>query len=101
MNAQSDNIYAVLRKTVLLVAGVVMLLWFLREVADVLLMSAFALILAIVLNAPVTWLEQRRVPRVWASLIVFVVLIASVVLLGWFVVPRLAGEASDLLSQLP
>lgn len=88
-------------RAVLLAAGAVILLWFLHEIMDVLVLSVFAVVLAVVLSAPVTWLEQRRIPRWVASVIVFAAVAGVVVGLGWLVLPRLAKDASALGQNLP
>lgn len=55
-----DEIYRTVAKSLYLLAGIVILLWFLYEIITVLLIFTLALILAIVLNAPTTWLESRK-----------------------------------------
>ena len=88
-------------RSVLLAAGLVALLWFLRQIADVLVLSLFAVVLAIVLNAPVAWLERHRVRRWVGALLVFGGVAGLVVALGWLVLPRLVREAAALVDHLP
>lgn len=52
-----------LRKAIFLIVGLAILLWFVYEIRVIVLLFAFAFILAIVLNAPVTWLEGRSIRR--------------------------------------
>jgi predicted PurR-regulated permease PerM len=50
---------------VLLAAGLVALFWFLIRVTWVLLFFTLATVLALALNAPVTWLEKRGRRDCW------------------------------------
>lgn len=93
--------YRHLRRAVLLAAVLVIALWFLREAADVLMLAMLAAVLAIVFNAPVTWLEGRGLRRVWGCLIVFLAVVAVCGQLGWLVVPRVAAQGSQLADDLP
>jgi len=88
-------------RLVLLAAAAVILLWFLHTIADILVLAAFAVVLAVVISAPVTWLEQRRMPRWLAATVVFLALAAVALALGWLVLPRVAEEASTLAQHLP
>lgn len=98
---RAEEIYRVAARLLCLLAALVVLLWFLYEIVGVLLLFAFALVLAVVLNAPTTWLEARGVPRVAAALAVCAGVLGVAVLLGWLVVPRVAREAASLVQNLP
>lgn len=82
-------------------AALVLLLWLLFEIRGVLVLFGFALVLAIVLNAPVTWLEGKRVHRAVGTVIVIAGVVAIMALLGWLVIPRLIGEVTALFAALP
>lgn len=101
MNVQGTDLFRALAKASFLVAGLLVLLWFLRQIIGVLLFFMLALIMALALNAPVTWLEQRRVPRIAATLIVFVTVGVVAGLLAWFTVPRLVRDLVVLVETLP
>ncbi|MDQ3556529.1 MAG: AI-2E family transporter [Gemmatimonadota bacterium] len=101
MNQQARDLFGALSRAILLAAGILVLLWFLHRITGVLLFFTLALVLALALNAPVTWLEQRRVPRVAATLLVFAVLLSVVGLLGWLTLPRLVREMTTLVQALP
>lgn len=95
------DLFGALARAIFLAAGVLVLLWFLHKITGVLLFFTLAMVLALAMNAPVTWLEQRRVPRTAAALLVFVVVTTIVGLLGWLVVPRLTRELVTLVNALP
>lgn len=96
------DLFRALAKAIFLAAGVLVLLWFLHKITGVLLFFTLALVLALALNAPVTWLERRRgVPRTLATLVVFALVLAVVGLLVWMTVPRLTRDLVTLVNTLP
>lgn len=95
------RIYHDLARAIFLATGIVLLLWFLYQIERVLMASLLALILAIALNAPVTWLERRKVRRGLATLISFAGFLLLLGGAGWLVVPRLAEEIPTLIDEVP
>src|SRR5205814_7312254 len=61
----------------------------------------FAIVITIVLNAPVTWLQQKKMPRTIASLLVFFGVLALFGLVGWMVVPKIVTQVKLLAANLP
>jgi putative permease len=96
-----DPLFRTLAKALLLAAGLVVTIWFLYEIRRAVLLLLLALILTMVLNAPVTWLEQKRVSRGIGTLLVFLALVLLAGGLGWLIVPRLVEEIPTLLEELP
>lgn len=90
-----------LTRAILSAAAVVVLLWLVLRVRGVLLFFALAVVLAIALNAPVTWLERRGVARPLGTALCTLVVLATLGLLGWLVFPPLARQASALTHGLP
>ena len=101
MNPQGTDLFRTLARAIYLAAAVLVLLWLLYEIRGVLLFFMLALVLAVAMNAPVAWLERRRVPRVAGTLGVSALVLGGVGLLGWLVVPRLAREVTVLARSLP
>jgi putative permease len=95
------ELFRALAKALLLAFGLVVLAWLLWRITWVLLFFTLALVLGLALNAPITWLEQRRVPRVLATVLVFVSLLVLLVGVGWVIVPRLVDELTQLIDALP
>jgi putative permease len=90
-----------LAKAIFLAAGLLVLLWFLWRITWVLLFFTLALVLALALSAPVTWLERKGIPRVVATLGVFATIAVVTGLIGWLIAPPLVAEVSLLLEALP
>ncbi|HSI73050.1 MAG TPA: AI-2E family transporter [Fimbriimonas sp.] len=103
MDAQGtdDRLYRTLAKAILLAAGLWVLLWFLESIVTVLLIFATAMVLAIALNAPVQWLEQKRVPRPVAAISVLLSCVGILVLVLWLVIPAVVDQGVILVEKLP
>jgi putative permease len=95
------SIYRDLAKAIFLAAALVVFLWFLHQISQVLMASLLALILAIALNAPVTWLERRKVRRGLATVISFFGFLLLLGGVSWLVLPRLAEEIPTLIDEVP
>jgi predicted PurR-regulated permease PerM len=82
---------------VLLLAG-----WMLvRALVPILLLFALVLLVAMVLNPIVVWLERRRVPRMLSVALLLLALIALLTLLGAFVVPAATEQVQTVVRQAP
>lgn len=90
-----------LSRLVYLAAALFVALWFAHEVLHVILLLFFAIVITIVLNAPVTWLEGKNIRRPVASLIVFFTVLLCLALLGWMVIPKMVTQVKLLITNLP
>lgn len=97
----SSDLYRSLSKVLALAAGIFIILWFLYTILSVVLLLIFAIVLALIINAPVTWLEKRKIPRLWGSLIVFGIIILVAGLLGWLIIPKIVVQLKLLINNLP
>jgi len=96
-----ENLYRTLTSIVLYTAGLVILLWFLFKILSVILLGVFAIVLGIIINAPVSKLEKKGLKRWLASLIVFSIIFGITILLGWMVVPHLSDQLDVLIGNVP
>ncbi|TXF74813.1 AI-2E family transporter [Chryseobacterium sp.] len=97
----TENLYRSLVKVILLTAGLVILIWFLYQILSVLLLLLLAIVLALIINNPVTWLEKKKVKRAWGSLMVFGTILLTLIVLGWFIGPKISEQTSGLFRDLP
>jgi predicted PurR-regulated permease PerM len=81
----------------LMVASIVMLI----HLVPVILTLITALMLVGTLNPAVVWLEQRKVHRVAAISIVFLVLLLILVALAVFTLPEFAAQVASLVEREP
>lgn len=95
------SLYRALSRTVAYAAGLVVLLWLLYKTAAALLLFLFAIVLAIVVNAPVVWLQKKGLRRGWASAAVFTTMLVAIGLLGWLIVPKVSEQVRALVQHLP
>lgn len=86
---------------VLAAAAAVVALWFLQRIVIALLLLFFALVVAIALSAALEWFVRRGVPRRLAGPITLLHFFGAIGLLGWLVIPQLAGQIVLLANQLP
>jgi putative permease len=101
VNPPRESLYNALAKAIYLAAAVVIFILVLWRIEAVLTATLLALILAIALNAPVTWLEKKGVSRVAGTLISFFAFLLISVAGGSLVIPRLAAELPALIEQMP
>ena len=70
---------------------------------DILALLVVSLAVAAMVRTPVKWLTARRVPMGLATIIIYLIGIAVIVGIGWFVVPHVATEiqrlAQDMMGQ--
>src|SRR5215468_8901517 len=93
--------YRSLSRVVYLAAGLFVALWFINLTLQVVLIVFFAVVLTIVLNAAVTWLESKKLRRPIASLLVFFGVLLFLALLGWMVIPKIVTQVELLVANLP
>ncbi len=99
--ARDPGLFPALAKAVYLAAALLVLLWFSFRIRNVLLFFTLALVLAVGMNAPVTWLTRRKVSRGLATAVVGLAVLATVALLGALVIPPLAREVAALARNAP
>src|SRR5205085_4022309 len=87
------------------IVGLVLLIYviwvLLQALQSIVLLFAVVFILAAVLNPAVVWLEQRRIPRIFAVALVALGLIAVVVTIVLFAIPPLANQVEGLIRNAP
>ncbi len=88
-------------KLLFIAAFIIVGLWFVHEIVSTLFFFFFAVVLTMVLNAPVMWLMNRKFSRTSAALLVFLGLVIFLVGIFWLVIPRLLEQGSSLLANLP
>lgn len=94
-------LWPVIVKTIGLVVLAAVALWFLKAIADVLMMFFLALVLTIVMNVPVSWLERRGVSRIFAAVTTVFVALAMFATVVWVATPPVLNQASALADNLP
>jgi putative permease len=97
----SYNLTASLIKAFAFAIAIVVLFLFLRTVITAVLIFLLAIVFAIIINAPVTWLEKKKFSRGLATLLVFLMIFLVLGLFSWLVIPIVSVQFKNLISNLP
>lgn len=95
------NLTASLVKAFAFAIAVVLFFMFMRTVISTVLLFILAIVFAVIINAPVTWLETKKVPRVWGTLVVFLLIFLVFGLCSWLIVPMVSTQFKALIANLP
>ncbi len=98
---ESKGIKQVLPRIALWAGAVITLLWLVHAAVTVILAFFFAMVLSIVLNAPVTWLEDKGLSRIVGTLLVVGLILGLVVFLFWLIMPRIGRQVTTLWQDFP
>ena len=87
-------------RTVFKIAASLALLWCLWHLAGIILLLVVAVILAVALDGPVSWIEGRNISRPVASVIVSGAIAITVIVFLWLTWSSLTSQWQYLTSQL-
>ena len=88
-------------RTLLTIVGVFAVAWAFVAARQAVLWIFIALFLAIVLQTPVSWLEQRGLKRASAALLVVLALVTALVGLAYLLVAPFVDAIRELIEDLP
>jgi predicted PurR-regulated permease PerM len=91
-----DIVAAYSWRIVVIAAALAVAIYLISVVDLVAITVALSLIVARALSPPVNWLSGRGAPRLLATWVVFLVIVAVFVGLGWFIGPQFVDELSQL-----
>lgn len=98
---KDHNLNSSISKAILHFFFGIIILWFLYTVLEVILIFIFAIILALVMNAPVNWLEKRNLKRGLGTLVVFIICLVIIAFIIWLVAPEVSKQIKSLTTSLP
>jgi putative permease len=93
----APSIYSALLLFLLTVIG----LYLLVRLEYLLTVLFLAVLLACGIAGPVRRLEEWRLPRALAILVVYLVIFGVLAAIAWYVLPRLVGQANNIAEDLP
>ena len=93
--------YKSLSRLVYLAAFLFLAIWFTAQIISVIILVFFAIVITIVLNAPVTWLQRKKMSRTAAGLLVFICMLVLFGLVGWMLIPKIVTQLKLLIIQMP
>ena len=97
----NKDLTSALTKAFVFAIGIGVLLVFARTVITVVLLFFLAIVFAMILNAPVTWLEKKKIPRAWGTFVVLFSILLIVSLVSWLIVPMVGVQLRNLVSNIP
>jgi len=100
-SARKEGLFASWLGFVAAAASAVVVLWFLAKIVTAILLLFFAIVVAIALSAPVAWFVRRGLSRHAAAIVTLLMFFATIGLIGWLVIPRLATQVVLLVNRLP
>lgn len=98
---QPVNLYKLITSVILYTFGLIILLWFLYQITNVLLLFLLAMVLGLIISNPVNRLEQRGMKRWLASLIILGTIFTVTTALFWLIVPHISEQIDTLIDNLP
>ncbi|HEY7190286.1 MAG TPA: AI-2E family transporter [Vicinamibacterales bacterium] len=99
-DAQQQLVIDVRPRTVFKVAASLALLWCLWHLAGIILLLVVAVILAVALDGPVSWIERRNISRPAASVLVSGAIAITVIVFLWLTWSSLTSQWQYLTTQL-
>lgn len=100
LSKQSD-LFQIIKSTILYITGLTLLLFFTFKIISIVLLVIFALVLGLIISAPVSKFEKKGMKRWLASLIIFGIIFGVSIGLGWLIVPHITDQLDVLISNLP
>ena len=101
MTNTNTNIFRTITSVILYTAGLIILLWFFYKILSIILLGIFVVVLGLIINAPVTYLENKGLKRWLSVLLVFFVIFAVVAALAWLILPQITQQIVALINDLP
>jgi len=99
--ASAYNLTSSLVKAFAFAIGIVIFFWFMHTAITAVLLFLLAIVFAVIINAPVTWLEKKKLPRAWGTLLVFLLIFLFFGLFSWLIVPMVSIQLKSLIVNLP
>ena len=95
-----SHLVTISTKTLIKLVAVVLLLWILYLIRDIILLFFVAVILASLIEPWANWCEKRRIPRPFAVLSIYAVLISVAVAVVVLLVPPIVRESHGLVKNV-
>ncbi|MEN6371340.1 MAG: AI-2E family transporter [Armatimonadota bacterium] len=90
-----------LRHAVLFAAFIYLAIKFIDAIAGIILVFGIIVLVSLILNPIVSWLERHRLPRILSASSMALLGLGTIFLFIWFVVPRLAEQFSGFATDFP
>lgn len=78
-----------------------MILGFFKELLIVISPIFIGFIIAWIFDPAVTYLQNKKIPRVLACIIIYLILLGAIVLLLWLIIPTFLNQIKDFVGTIP
>jgi predicted PurR-regulated permease PerM len=83
---------------IIAIVGLVVLLWY---IVDILVAVFLAIVIAAALDPVIDRLEERKIPRIFSSIIIYAIGFGIVALAVWLIIPPIVEQVRELAANLP
>jgi predicted PurR-regulated permease PerM len=97
----TSNLTSSLVKAFAFAIAIVVFILFTRETINAVLLFFLAVVFATIINAPVTWLEKKKIPRAWGAFMLFFLIFLAIGLFSWLIIPTANTQLKSLMVNLP
>jgi putative permease len=95
------NLSTSLIKAFAFAIGILCFIWFMYTVISAVLVFFLAIVFAVIINSPVTWLEKKKIPRSLGTLLILLMVFLVFGLFFWLIVPLVSTQLKSLITNLP
>ncbi len=88
-------------KTIVKIALTIVFFYIIYEIRDILIWFVFALIISILFNPAIDFLQKKRIPRIIGVILVYFSVFGLFTFLIWLIIPIFAYEVQNFLKSFP
>lgn len=97
----SEKLLDISWKTIIKISITIAVFYIVFSIKDILVWFIFALVISILFNPVIDFLQKRMIPRILGSVLVYVVFLGIFVLLVYLLVPLFSYEIQQFIKTLP
>ena len=97
----NEKILDISWKTIIKISLAVVVFYIFYSVKDIFVWFIFALIISVLLNPAIDFLQRKRIPRTISALSVYFSIFGSLSFLIWLIIPLLVSETNQFLQAFP
>lgn len=98
---ENEKILDISAKTVIKLSLAVIFFYFLYVLKDILMWLLFAVIISILFEPAIDFLQKKKIPRIFGSIIVYALIFGILSVFIWLIVPIFSSEAREFIESFP
>ncbi len=88
-------------KTITFIVLFIIGIWLLVQIKEIIILIFLSVILVSALHQPMEWLIAKRIPRILAVTIIYVILVVLIAFTIGTIIPPLVSQTAEFISRLP